>query len=217
MKWGLIKYSLIAFALYVAYELVVWRNLALDHVLSEYDAEYSVGDLKVVELINQVSLYDKFSSEIWYKYDGRGSYNFLSGGDGSNVKRTAIKIEPYRHYDIVFVGDFTQSLVDEREKYSYPAIYFLEPNDENLMTRLELRHDPYVDFYRRDEARHFVHCSFSMGTYHYFGPDGKKWHKRKSEDWLNYFSAKKKEADFMDAVFFVFDKLNLDRSCLEGM
>lgn len=217
MNWGFIKFLLVLVLIYATYEVVVWRNLALDHFFSEYDTEYKVDDLKVVELINQISLYDKFSTKIWYKYDGRGSYNFLSGGDGSNVKRTAIKIEPYRHYDIVFVGDFTQSLVDEREKYSYPVIYFLEPNDENLMTRLELRHDPYVDFYRRDEVRHFVHCSFSMGTYRYFGPDGKKWRKRKSEDWLNYFSEKKKETDFMEAVFFVFDKLNLDRSCLDRM
>lgn len=215
MKWGWIKYVVIVAIVGLAYELVVWRNLALDHKLSEYTTKYNAGRLKVVELIDQISLYEKFSTDIWYMYDGDLSFRFLSHGNGSNKKRTNVEFFQYKGYDFVFIGDFNQSYSEDAELYSYPTIYILEPNEESLRTRLVLRHDPYVDLYRKNYNQHIVHCDFDMGYFNHSLPKGKKWQNQQQEQWQEYFDKKKNDIEFKEGLRLVFDKLNLDKSCLE--
>lgn len=62
MKWGWTKYIIlpvVVICAFASYEVVVWRNLTLDHFFSKRVSVYEYGELKIVESVNEVGLHKK--------------------------------------------------------------------------------------------------------------------------------------------------------------
>ncbi|SHK95249.1 hypothetical protein [Fibrobacter sp. UWEL] len=218
MNWGWIKYPIIAVTIvvvYASYELVVWRNLALDHFLSESVTVHEFGDLKVVEIIDEEGLYKKVLNRLFYKYESESKYKALDVPAGKEADMVHLQ---FSGYDYLLVKDVMMTISGDRSLYVYPKIFILEPGTQDSLAVLILNNDPAAEYSREegDERPHIVHCEFKIRADWGSGPSRKRQMKIQQEQRQKYLDKKMKDPAFIEGLSSVFNYLNVDKSCLIG-
>lgn len=217
MKWGWIKYIIlpvVVICAFASYEVVVWRNLALDHFFSKRVSVYEYGELKIVESVNEVGLHKKVVSDLYYKYDGESNFKYLDTPAGEKVEMDLFQ---FSGHDYLLVRNVPMTISGDRSLYVYPKIFILEPGNQEHLTLLILNNDPAAEFSREDgdKSPHIVHCYFKLRADRISGPSRKRQEKLRQEQWRKYLDEKMREPAFVEELSSVFDYLNVDKSCLD--
>ena len=218
MKWGWIKYAIfpiIAIITYISYEKVVWRNLALEHFFSERVSVHEYGELKIVEIINEVGLFKKIDNHLFYKYNSERNFKFLDMPGGERADMTLLQFSGYNY---LLVRDVLMTISGDLNLYVYPKIFILEPGNQEFLSFLILSNDPAAEYSREfgDKSPHIVHCEFKLRASRIPGPSRKRKEKLQQEQWRKYLNKKMKEPAFVEGLSSVFEYLNVDKSCLDG-